>query len=183
MGYKSNKVYKESEKDDARLIIELDSKIKLSEFRGRQSEAALSLYRYYLKSGYWTKKQRNYVCFLLGKKKVKKSRLINRQYILYAISNGENIKLGFTSNLKSRLRSLQTSCDKQLKVLWEYPAGKNQGSAKAAEKRLHKYCSEYRVKGEWFDKKAMPKVRNFVIGKKQERDAKLDLFILNSGRI
>lgn len=67
---------------------------------------------------------------------------------IYIISDGTNIKIGFSSNPKRRLKQLQTANSNQLQLLYSKPT-KN---AKKIEKHLHKILWEFRskYKGEWF---------------------------------
>jgi hypothetical protein len=64
-------------------------------------------------------------------------------YFIQAVRTGK-IKIGFTVNPKSRLRSMQTGSSSKLKLLSLWPA------TRAAERKLHEYFAEYRRDGEWF---------------------------------
>ena len=69
--------------------------------------------------------------------------------MIYFILEEENnvIKIGYSKNVVSRLRQLQTSIPYQLRLL-----GKIEGTTKE-ERRIHEYLNPYRMKGEWFDYK------------------------------
>ena len=176
MGFEVAKVYKDYKDTD--LVVELDSQIRLSAFTGTQAQAAIDLFRYYQRAGYWSAKQKRYVCYLLKKRKVMASSLNKGDYKLYAIAAIDQVKLGFSLNPKRRMKTLQTANAHTLNILWEYPAGKTQKAAKGAERSLHNYCKEYRLNGEWFKPEVMRKVNNFVLGKKQIVEADLDLAAL-----
>ena len=85
-----------------------------------------------------------------------------KQY-LYAISDGVNVKLGRSNNIKKRLGALQTSNSKKLVLLWEKYTGRDIHRAEAAEKKLHRRCKEYKIRGEWFNLQCMLLVANFKI--------------------
>ena len=68
----------------------------------------------------------------------------DRIQVVYAIAAGDHIKIGYTSNLKSRLSSLQNGSAVLLDVLAAWPGGPQQ------EKALHAKLSSYRAYGEWF---------------------------------
>jgi len=67
---------------------------------------------------------------------------------IYIISDGTNIKIGFSFNPKKRLLQLQTGHPNQLQLLYSKPT-KN---ARKIEKHLHKILWEFKskYKGEWF---------------------------------
>lgn len=55
------------------------------------------------------------------------------------------VKIGVTSNLRSRLRGIQTGSPVPLSVLWWHPAGYE------LETKLHERFRRLRLEGEWFD--------------------------------
>lgn len=55
------------------------------------------------------------------------------------------VKIGTTSNLRARLRTIQTGSPVRLEVLWSCPGGRN------LEAYLHDAFSPLRLEGEWFD--------------------------------
>jgi hypothetical protein len=72
-------------------------------------------------------------------------------YKIYLIGwNEKPIKIGMTSNVKKRLKGLQTSCPYKLRCFGTrtYP---NKAMAKKAESMLHEAFDEFRLEGEWFD--------------------------------
>lgn len=67
---------------------------------------------------------------------------------VYFITNGENIKIGYTKNsVQKRLKQLNTGSDKQLYIL-----GYMKGTM-ADEENLHFKFQQYKIRnnGEWFE--------------------------------
>lgn len=66
---------------------------------------------------------------------------------VYFISSDDKIKIGYTKNIKRRLKQLQTSNSSQLILLGYIEGDKN------VEKQLHKRFAQYRIRenGEWFN--------------------------------
>jgi hypothetical protein len=64
-------------------------------------------------------------------------------YFIRAGGDGSPVKIGVSSNVGSRLASLQTACPHELEVL--FILGGNH------EKAFHKYLHRFRMKGEWFN--------------------------------
>lgn len=62
----------------------------------------------------------------------------------YFIRVGDAIKIGFASNYKKRIASLQTSHEKPLEVLAVVPA------STADEYKTHQLFARLRIRGEWF---------------------------------
>lgn len=65
----------------------------------------------------------------------------------YAISDAaaDQVKIGFTQNVQTRLKGLQTGHHAHLRVLWQ-----GEGGA-ALEAHLHAHFARRRIRGEWFD--------------------------------
>lgn len=79
--------------------------------------------------------------------------------MVYFISSGDYIKIGFTSNpdISIRLKNLQTANPHTLKVVWMIPDGSLE-----LEKYLLSGLSEYIVQGEWLcitPEELIPKVK------------------------
>lgn len=55
------------------------------------------------------------------------------------------VKLGFTINISTRLRKLQTGAHEELKVIWTTFGDMN------TERKLHVLFDNFRIRGEWFD--------------------------------
>jgi hypothetical protein len=63
---------------------------------------------------------------------------------VYFLRNGRTVKIGFTTSIKSRIRSIQTSCAEAVEVLMVMPG------TEGTEKFLHKRFSDSHIGGEWF---------------------------------
>lgn len=115
---------------------------------------------------------------------VAKDHKSNKKHYIYAISNGDQIKLGMSNDVSKRLKGLQTSSPRDLLVLWKYYVSDTSKGAIAAEKKLHKACKEYRIRGEWFESGCMSIVKSFSIKKKTKLTHKInkedDLFTITS---
>ncbi len=146
-----------------RLLINLHSIVKEN---GPNREKASSLVNWYLANQFWTEKQIAFVKSLVQAHKIKKSKAKPKKYKLYAISDGEAVKLGISVNIGKRLKQIQTGHPKPLKVLWKLYAGATTGAAYKTERKLHRLCSKYRVRGEWFKPECMDLVREFTLKEK-----------------
>ena len=69
---------------------------------------------------------------------------------VYAVTDGEYIKIGKTLNPNDRLSSLQTGNARTLRLLYLIPV-KDESVALAVERRMHTMYRDYRLEGEWFD--------------------------------
>lgn len=65
-------------------------------------------------------------------------------YVIHAIGTNR-IKIGHTTDLKGRLRGLQTAAPYPLQMLANWPG------TKARERRVHRYLNQFRKVGEWFE--------------------------------
>ncbi|WP_329390153.1 GIY-YIG nuclease family protein [Streptomyces sp. NBC_01716] len=70
-----------------------------------------------------------------------------QESVVYVIGDGRSrvVKIGTTSNLRSRLKGLQTGSAYELRVLWSF------GGDVRLEEYLHRRYGELRLEGEWFD--------------------------------
>jgi hypothetical protein len=70
-----------------------------------------------------------------------------RELIVYFVACGDDlVKIGHTTNLRSRLRSLRTATPKELRVLLVIPG------ARDLEQELHRKFEAHRVGREWFSR-------------------------------
>lgn len=70
---------------------------------------------------------------------------------VYAIGTVDGpVKVGITSNLFSRLRSLQNGSAKRLELLFVYTC-EDRKTAQAMEREFHEAHATWRLEGEWFD--------------------------------
>lgn len=76
---------------------------------------------------------------------------------VYFVQGGKYVKIGYTQNesVDSRIRSLQTGCPFQLRLLAVYPGNEK------FERRLHRMFGPWRMQGEWFRLSA-PAMRQVV---------------------
>jgi hypothetical protein len=63
---------------------------------------------------------------------------------IYYLSDGEHIKIGFTSDWTKRQKAYATHSPRPLQILASHPG------TKADEKRLHRMFKEHRARNEWF---------------------------------
>lgn len=70
--------------------------------------------------------------------------LFDGEGIIYFVGFSRYVKIGFTTDIKSRLQCLQTACPERLIF---YGSFKGTG---AREKKLHAKFNGYRLQGEWF---------------------------------
>lgn len=84
-----------------------------------------------------------------SKIKIKKQSKARPHYIYY-ITDGEHVKIGCSNNPLKRLKGLQTSNPRELKIIKTVMVAYYGHLAKASETKLHEYYKKYRVRGEWF---------------------------------
>ena len=106
--------------------------------------------------------------------KQEKQARLGRHY-LYAVMGEGRMKLGYSTNPKGRLRSLQVaSCD-TLKLVWQTYAGDDENEAKRQEKKLHRTVRQFRIKGEWYDPKCLYQVKMFRVRNESAREERLGI--------
>jgi hypothetical protein len=86
---------------------------------------------------------------------------IEREYSLYAISDGSMIKLGYSCDVKRRLKSLQTAHPKPLRLVWKKLVGSERHEAEKAEKKLHRKMGKHKIRGEWFSHECFNEIWTF----------------------
>lgn len=79
-------------------------------------------------------------------------------YFIQGISGGP-IKIGYTTDLENRLKTLQTGYPDRLEYLLAFPGSPEH------EKALHKQFAQYRLNGEWFnpDPKVLERIKHFTV--------------------
>lgn len=135
--------------------------VRIVNYGNQASIKAQSLLDWYYKYGELTKKQVNFARTLVSEKAPAKPEK-GKIYYLYAISDGLNIKLGFSSKPKSRVKVLQIGTSSDLKLIWTLAVGNKKRDAGIIEKKLHRLCRKHRKRGEWFHKDCMGLVENFT---------------------
>lgn len=139
----------------------------------KRADKCLSLINWYREYGSFTGKQIAFAKILIANAtravKVRKE-VKQKAYYLYAMSDGVNIKLGFSCSLTQRLSTVQTHTPKELRIVWKLEVGSTREEAIDAEKKLHRFCRHYRRRGEWFGKDCMTLVETFTLGKARKLD-------------
>lgn len=64
---------------------------------------------------------------------------------VYFLRSGNAVKIGFSTNLRERQRSIQTACSEPAFICRVIEGDMD------TERAFHKRFAEYRLKGEWFD--------------------------------
>ena len=64
---------------------------------------------------------------------------------VYFLRASNTVKIGFSTNLRSRLKSIRTGCPDEAKIVKIVRGGMK------VEKSFHDRFAEYRTKGEWFE--------------------------------
>ena len=148
-----------------KLIAELQHKLENNKLDVDDCQAVRSLLSYYICRDGLTFKQ-----LQLAKRLNEKSNLITsqkpkskRKYFLYALSNGCDIKLGVSSDIDQRIKGIQTSSPTTINLAWKYYIGADKQKAFASERKLHRACKDYRLKGEWFKCVCMEVVKSFSV--------------------
>lgn len=154
---KKKKQYKKSSVED--LLCSLHDLIKNGSEDRRD---ARSLLNWYLRKKKWTPKQFHYVKIIVARNK-KADRPKPVKYSLYAISNGESVKLGISTDIHKRLKELQTANSASLEVIWKHYIGREKKAAYDAERKLHRLCRKYKLRGEWFKDGCMHLVNQFSL--------------------
>lgn len=126
-----------------------------------KKEICNSLIKWYMENHYFTSAQFALAKSITSKLGAERKPAKEKKHYLYAISDGENIKLGMSSNVNNRLKSLQTANPKTLSVIWKYYTGKEIKNARICEKRLHTACKRFKLNGEWFSNDCLEVINQF----------------------
>lgn len=73
---------------------------------------------------------------------------------VYFFRQGRKIKIGFSTNPMSRLRTLQIGAHVRIEFYYSTPGGRD------LERKLHKEFAQFRVAGEWF--LFAPEIRDWI---------------------
>lgn len=148
---------------------------KVSKLKNADSPSARISLNYYARNGYLTAVMKKEAARLVDSNwDMIKPKRINKRHYLYAISDGEYIKIGMSSSIKKRIRTLQTGSARPLKQVWQCYAGEDDKEARGCEKKLHRAIKRYAVSGEWFKPDCMSIVDGWRVrslNAKQEEDA------------
>ena len=149
---------------------------------GPDAATANSLKLWYIEHKSWSAKQWDYAKAIVRKSKDKPKASKPKKYYLYALVAGPSVKLGFSSNIKARVKQMQTGQAHKLECVWRYYTGVNQVEAKKLESKLHRWCSKWKIRGEWYAIECLPTVEKCTVNdktKKQFHQDRADESILN----
>jgi len=145
------------------IIIKLQNFLLKKDTAEKDKEKARSLINWYRVNNFFTAAQRSLANNLPY---IKKKPAVVKKHYLYAISNGDQVKLGMSSDVNKRLKSMQTASPAELVLLWKYYIANTPADAIKIEKMLHRACKEFHVRGEWFDMSCIDTVNKFNPNKK-----------------
>ena len=74
---------------------------------------------------------------------------MGKQHLVYFITDGKNVKIGVSNEIKKRLKQLQTSNAEKLTIAYTLPMD-SRLQAYYIEKSLHAVYKKIRKQGEWF---------------------------------
>ena len=134
----------------------VDQLHKVIRLRCDSSSQAQAQIDYYIRHGYLTVRMKDQAKEIIDREweNIKPKRLQKTHY-LYAISNGQYIKVGMSSCIDRRIKALQTASPTKLTRVWACYAGENDKEARKHEKKLHRALKRYAVGGEWFGPQCM----------------------------
>jgi len=144
-------------------VINLDRFLMSADIKENEIEQVKSLIAWFKLNGYFTKAQMSLAKSLTY---VNKKPAVVKKHYLYAISNGQEIKLGMSSDINKRLKTLQTSSPSELVLLWKYYIANTPKEAINIERMLHRSCKEFHIRGEWFTMACIDTVNSFNPNKK-----------------
>lgn len=73
-------------------------------------------------------------------------------YVYFIQSGCGAIKVGIAKNPDKRMANMQTGHNKLLRLIAKFPQP-DRNSARLLERELHDLFSEYRIRGEWFNRR------------------------------
>ena len=76
-------------------------------------------------------------------------------FYLYAISTQDQVKVGYSKNPKTRLKTLQTGSSSDLSLEWYKYCASSDKEARIQERILHRKIKRFKIRGEWFHKSAL----------------------------
>ena len=156
---------KEKLSDNEKLVVELQKIREGSSVNVGTRNFAAALLAHYMTFKEFTGKQlyhaKNTVSRVKRERKLRVKPKQEKTYYLYAMTAGTKVKLGYTSCIKKRKSQIQTSCADHVHCVWSFPCGKSISEARACEKKMHRFCKKYRVRGEWFSTECLPLLRDF----------------------
>lgn len=121
-------------------------------------QKAVSLIKWFQINNFFTAAQKQLANQLTY---VKKKPAVVKKHYLYAISNGDQIKLGMSADVNKRLKAMQTASPAELVLLWKYYIANTPADAIKIEKMLHRACKKFHIRGEWFERACIDTVNSF----------------------
>lgn len=121
-------------------------------------QKAVSLIKWFQINNFFTAAQKQLANQLTY---VKKKPAVVKRHYLYAISNGDQIKLGMSADVNKRLKAMQTASPAELVLLWKYYIANTPADAIKIEKMLHRACKQFHIRGEWFERACIDTVNKF----------------------
>jgi len=129
---------------------------KISKMDDKDAGKARDMLKYYMRNSYLTAAMKREAKKMIETHWPKiKPKVIEKRHYLYAVSDGEYIKVGMSTDVNRRIKALQTGSPRRLKKMWCCYAGEDSKEAKKQEKKLHRALKNYHVSGEWFHKRSM----------------------------
>lgn len=168
---KKNKQWWKKKKNKP-LIVELQEVVKATEDINHKRDAQ-SFCDYFVRNGFLTsymKVRGRELCEITFGKRSNRNTWKRTQkkwgkHYLYAISDGEYLKVGFSVDPKKRLKSLKTGSPREIKIVWQTICAYNSVDALKEEKKLHRRLSNFAVRGEWFKGDALHVCKSWRIYK------------------
>ena len=142
-------------KPKASISIQLEQAYEKGQLLDSDMGAAANLIRWRVTVFKWNDAQFELVKDILDRAKKLK------RYSLYAITDGESVKLGIAVDVKKRLINLQTAHSKKLGIIWQREVGLDKAYAFQLESDLHIRCRKHKLRGEWFSLECMALVFEF----------------------
>jgi len=145
----------------------------------KNAGVSMSLISSFMDYQQWTYKQTELIDSLISgfSRDLKKSEYqspVEKKYYLYALTCGGRVKIGHSSNIKKRIKSIQTANADEVELAWKFYVGTDRSIAETAERKLHRLCKKYLIRGEWFDIESMDMVVSYKPKLKSAYRAKLN---------
>lgn len=158
-----SKIFKPSKKQK---IIEQIHKVSEFATCNIQKRDAREMMMFYVRNGYLPsrleKRAKELIALNIQEVCLPVKRISERHY-LYAISNGQQLKVGYSINPKDRLKRLQTGNSTKLKIVWQTYVSEDDKEARRQEKKLHRALQRYSIRGEWFSIGGMEVLDKWIV--------------------
>lgn len=176
---KKNRLYKKRPN-----AIEKIYKIARSSRDDNHKRDAQNMIDFYIRNGFIPRRMQSRVADLINLNKgicsPEEKIPINQRHYLYAVSDGDNLKIGYSVNPESRLKRMQTGNSKDLKVVWESYCASDSKEAQFQEKKLHRHIRNYKIRGEWFEGQCINLLESWVVKNNSVKMDEEELEIISS---